>query len=157
MQFGTSISVLHVRSATADSAVISRPASSVYGLCGSRNFHQFEHRVTVFTANSECKCWSRFSIGVYGNKTVFSLPFLKYWSNVKRVSEKKFYLGSNKSVGVTIFCFAKITNHHFFKCRLGLPVVRKRNGVVTMISIDMYILHDSSLVVCFSNISAYFA
>ena len=26
-----------------------------------------------------------------------------------------------------------------------------------MKSIDMYILHDSSLVVCFSNISAYFA
>ena len=30
MQFGTSISVFHVRSATAESAVISRPAYSVY-------------------------------------------------------------------------------------------------------------------------------
>ena len=29
--------------------------------------------------------------------------------------------------------------------------------VVTMKSIDMYNVHDSSLVVCFSNISAYFA
>ena len=45
----------------------------------------------------------------------------------------------------------------FFKCRLGLPVVRKVSGVLTMKSIDMYIVHDSSLVVCFSNISAYFA
>ena len=39
-----------------------------------------------------------------------------------------------------------------FKCCLGLPVVRERSGVVTMKSIDMYILHDSSLVVSFSNI-----
>ena len=30
MQFGTSIFVFHVRSATSESAVISRPASSVY-------------------------------------------------------------------------------------------------------------------------------
>ena len=30
MQFGTSISVFHVRSGTAESAVISRPAYSVY-------------------------------------------------------------------------------------------------------------------------------
>ena len=44
-----------------------------------------------------------------------------------------------------------------FKCRLGLPVVRERSGVVTMKLIDMYIVHDSSLVVSFSNISAYFA
>ena len=36
-------------------------------------------------------------------------------------------------------------------------MVRERSGVVTMKSIDMYIVHDSSLVVCFSNISAYFA
>ena len=34
------------------------------------------------------------------------------------------------------------------KCRLALP------GVVTMKSIDMYIVHDSSLLLCFSNISA---
>ena len=46
-------------------------------------------------------------------------------------------------------CFAKRS-----RSRLGLPVVRKVSGVVTMKSIDMYILHDSSLVVCFSNISA---
>ena len=53
----------------------------------------------------------------------------------------------------------EIANRHlfFFKCRLGLPGVRKVSGVVTMKSIDMYILHDSSLVVSFSNISAYFA
>ena len=44
-----------------------------------------------------------------------------------------------------------------FKCRLGLPVVREVSGVVTMKYIDMYILHDSSLVLCFTNISAYFA
>ena len=36
-------------------------------------------------------------------------------------------------------------------------MVRERSCVVTMKSIDMYILHDSSLVVPFSNISAYFA
>ena len=35
------------------------------------------------------------------------------------------------------------------------PVVREVGGVVTMKSIDMYIVHDSSFVVCFSNISAY--
>ena len=35
----------------------------------------------------------------------------------------------------------------FFKCRLGLPVVRDRSCVISMKSIDMYILHDSSLVV----------
>ena len=45
----------------------------------------------------------------------------------------------------------------FFKCRLGLPGVRKVSGVVTMKSIDMYIVHDSSLVVSFLNILAYFA
>ena len=45
----------------------------------------------------------------------------------------------------------------FFKCRLGLPVVCKVSGVVSMKSIDMYIVHDSILVVCFSNISAHFA
>ena len=44
-----------------------------------------------------------------------------------------------------------------FKCRLGLPVVPEVSGVVSMKSIDMYILHDSSLVVSFSNILAYFA
>ena len=51
----------------------------------------------------------------------------------------------------------EITNRHFcFKMSLGLPVVREVSGVVTMKSIDMYIVHDSSLVVGFSNISAYF-
>ena len=42
------------------------------------------------------------------------------------------------------------------KCCLGLPVVREVSGVVTMKSIDMYIVHDSSLLLCFSNILAYF-
>ena len=52
------------------------PLSMVlYGVCGSQNFRQFTHRVTVFTANSELKCWSQFSTGAYGSKTVFSLPF----------------------------------------------------------------------------------
>ena len=51
----------------------------------------------------------------------------------------------------------EITSRHFFKCHLGLPVVHERSDVVTMKSIDMYILHDSSLLVSFSNISAYFA
>ena len=41
----------------------------------------------------------------------------------------------------------EIMSQHFFKCRLGLPVVHERSGAVTMKSIDMYILHDSSLVV----------
>ena len=36
-------------------------------------------------------------------------------------------------------------------------MVCERSDVVSIKSIDMYILHDSSLVVCFSNISAYFA
>ena len=45
----------------------------------------------------------------------------------------------------------------FFKCCLGLPVVCNVNGEVSMKSMDMYILHHISLVVCFSNISAYFA
>ena len=40
------------------------------------------------------------------------------------------------------------------KCRLGLPLVREVSGVVTMKSIDMYIVHESSLLLCFSNISA---
>ena len=31
----------------------------------------------------------------------------------------------------------------FVKCRLGLPVVREVSGVVSMKSIDMYILHVS--------------
>ena len=56
----------------------------IYGLCGSRNFRQFPHRVTVFT-----QCWSHFSIGVYGSKTVFSWPFFEYCSKVQTVSEKK--------------------------------------------------------------------
>ena len=44
-----------------------------------------------------------------------------------------------------------------FKCHLGLPVVSKVSSVVSTKSTDMYILHDSSLVVSLSNISAYFA
>ena len=43
------------------------------------------------------------------------------------------------------------------KYHLGLPVVREVSGVGSMTSIDMYILHDSILVVSFSNILAYFA
>ena len=39
----------------------------------------------------------------------------------------------------------------FFKCRLGLPVVLKVIGIVSMKSIDMYILHDISLGVCFAK------
>ena len=112
MQFGTSISCFHVRSATAESAVISRPAYAVYGSCGSRNFPAFEHRVAVFTVglNSECKCWSRFSFGVYGSKTVFSLPFFKYCSKVQTVSEKKFSLGPQRSIrGINFWCIAPIT------------------------------------------------
>ena len=69
------------------------PPINVKGSCRSRNFRQFEHRVTVFTANSECTWWSRFSIAVYGSKTVFSLPFVKYCSNLQTISEKKFGLG----------------------------------------------------------------
>ena len=60
-------------------AVTCQPAYPVYGSCGSRNFRQFTHRVTVFTADSEQQCWSHYSIGVYGSKTNFSLPFFKYW------------------------------------------------------------------------------
>ena len=52
---------------------------------------------------------------------------------------------------------SQIWVNFFFKCRLDLPVVCKVNGVVSMKSMDMYILHHISLVVCFSNISAYFA
>ena len=52
-----------------------------------------------------------------------------------------------------LLCYSnEIMSRHFFKCRLGLPVVRERSGVLSMKSIDMYILHDSSLVVSFSNI-----
>ena len=40
---------------------------------------------------------------------------------------------------------------------LGLRVVCEVSGVGSMKSIDMYILHDSILVVSFSKISAYFA
>ena len=59
------------------------------------------------------------------------------------------------SLGV---CFAKRSRiAFFFKCRLGLPVVREVGAVVTMKAIDMYIVHDSSLVVSFSNILVYFA
>ena len=42
----------------------------------------------------------------------------------------------------------------FFFCQMSfrpLPVVRKVSGVVTMKSIDMYIVHDSSLLDCFLN------
>ena len=49
----------------------------LYGVCWSRNFRQFVHRVAVFTAHSEQQCWYHFSIGVYGSKTNFSLPFFK--------------------------------------------------------------------------------
>ena len=51
----------------------------------------------------------------------------------------------------------QIANFFLFKCHLGLPVVREVSGIVTMKSINMYILHDISLAVCFLNISAYFA
>ena len=52
---------------------------------------------------------------------------------------------------VSRYCF------FFFKGRLGLPVVRKVSSVVTKKYIAMYILHYSSFVLCFSNISAYFS
>ena len=53
---------------------------NVYGVCGSRYCRDFVHLVAVFTADSDRQCWSQFSIGVYGSKTNFSLPFFKYWS-----------------------------------------------------------------------------
>ena len=51
----------------------------------------------------------------------------------------------------------EITSRHFFNCRLGLPVVHERSGVVTRKSIDMYILHmyishHRSVGVCSSRI-----
>ena len=52
----------------------------VYGVCGSQYCRDFVHRVAVFTADNDQQCWSHFSTGVYGTKTNFSLPFLKYWS-----------------------------------------------------------------------------
>ena len=58
--------------------------------CGSRNSRHFTHRVAVLTANSDRQCWSHFSTAVYGSKTDFSLPYLKYCSKVQTVSEKKF-------------------------------------------------------------------
>ena len=63
---GTSISVFHVRSATAESAVISRPAYSLYGICGSRNYRRFGRRATdVKTGNAGPKLhwlvWERIS------------------------------------------------------------------------------------------------
>ena len=44
-----------------------------------------------------------------------------------------------------------------FEKKTTLPVFLEVNGVegLTMKLIDMYVLHDSSLVVSFSNISAY--
>ena len=45
-----------------------------------------------------------------------------------------------------LFC-GDIAIFFSFKCRLGLPVVREVSSVVTMKSIDMYILHDSRSVV----------
>ena len=68
---------------------------SIYGSSGSRNVRAFEHRVAVFTAHSDWQCWPCYSIGVYGSKTVFSLPFFKYCSNVQTVSEKMFCLCPN--------------------------------------------------------------
>ena len=47
----------------------------------------------------------------------------------------------------------EITNRLFFPLKCCLPVVSEVGGVITMKSIDMYIIHDSSLVVSFSNIS----
>ena len=52
--------------------------------------HRFVYRMAVFTANSDRQWWARFSIGVYGSKTIFSLSYFRYWSNVKTVSEKSF-------------------------------------------------------------------
>ena len=43
----------------------------ISGLCGSRNFRHFAHRVTVFTANSERKCWSRLALESMGAKQYF--------------------------------------------------------------------------------------
>ena len=47
--------------------------SALSGSCGSRNFRQYKHRVTIFTINSDRQCWSHYSIGVYGSKTNFLL------------------------------------------------------------------------------------
>ena len=59
---------------------------------------------------SNCHCWSRFSIGVYGSKTVFSLPFGQYCSNLLAVSENLFLLWvQNTSHGP--YAFAKTYNH----------------------------------------------
>ena len=75
----------------------------IYGLCWSRNSREFAHRVSVFTANSEWQCWSHYSIGLYGTKTKFSLPFIKYCSNLQTVSEKKFSFSPKSPVMSLIF------------------------------------------------------
>ena len=76
---------------------------TIYGLCGSRNFRQFKHPVAVFTANSDWQCWSLFSIGLYGSKTNFSLPFIKYSSQLQTVSEKKFPFDPSTPIRTIIF------------------------------------------------------
>ena len=76
----------------------------LYGVCGSRISRQFVHRVAVLTGNSDQQCWSLFSIGVYGSKLVFPLPFVKYCSNQQTVSQKKFSFGPSLPVMTFIFC-----------------------------------------------------
>ena len=58
---------------------IDRTTRPLYGICGSRNLCLSVHCATVFTANSDWQWWSRFSIGVYGSKMVFSLSFFRCW------------------------------------------------------------------------------
>ena len=48
----------------------------------------------------------------------------------------------------------RVVNRSLLVCLsnyLGLPVICEVNGIVTMKPIDMYILHDSSVGVCFVN------
>ena len=56
--------------------------------------------------------------------------------------------------------YKRVVNGSLVACLseyLGLPVVCEVNGVVSMKPIDMYILHDSSVGVCFPPFSPFHA
>ena len=97
--------------------------NNLYGSCGSRNIRQITHREAIFTGECDWQLWSRYNIGVYGRKTVFSAPFCEYSSNLKTVSQKKFGLGPKKYIGTfhlvhTQFDMLSGPTHPLFACNM---------------------------------------
>ena len=89
--------------------------SSMWSECLVSNDLILHQRHSLYRANGfavfrscsrqgERKLVVQFNTGVYGSKTLFSLPFCRYCSNLQTVSKKKLCFGLKRSAGMIMFC-----------------------------------------------------